>query len=38
VPKSAVKVVLGEHAREKVIEVEGLSDAEAKQRLGVLPM
>ena len=37
VPRSAVKIVLGERSREKVIEVEGLSDAEGKQRLGILP-
>lgn len=38
VPKRAVRIVLGEHAREKVVQVEGLSDAEAKKRLGILPL
>ena len=38
VPRSAVSIISGERARQKVIRVEGLSDAEAKQRLGVLPM
>jgi uncharacterized protein (TIGR00251 family) len=38
VPKSAVRIALGERAREKVIEVEGLSDAEAKEMLGAVPL
>lgn len=33
VRKSAVRIVIGEHAREKVVQVEGLSDTEAKERL-----
>ena len=33
VPKSAVQIVAGERARQKVVEVEGISDAEAKERL-----
>ena len=34
VPKRAVRVVGGAHSREKTVAVEGLSAAQARQRLG----
>lgn len=38
VRKSAIRIVAGEHAREKVIDVEGLGDSEAKKLLGLLDL
>ena len=35
VRKSALRIVAGEHAREKIIDVEGLSEPEAKKLLGL---
>ncbi len=34
VPKSAITIVSGEHARDKVVEVTGCDAAEAGERLG----